>query len=147
MLPVFLIFVLLLANLAQLQPGTAAEPIFRHMSTQLSLFQRTYVPHLYVSPWRRRRIDQLLALGLGVLGSRALLAAVHVIRFAGWSLATAACGVLSIPLSFASCSIKGISSLGRSHQPTRTLLFNPGAPCAPVRSGRYAWTLLRRSIA
>ncbi len=38
MLPVFLIFALLLANLAQLQPGTAAQPLMTRISASLSLF-------------------------------------------------------------------------------------------------------------
>lgn len=126
MLPVFLIFVLLLANLAQLQPGTAAEPLLTRVPAHLAVFQRTYAPELYVSVWRKGEVTQLLALvTLGLWAAfrcRLLLSGC----FRWLVLGTALCGVISIPLSYVLLDVEHLAWVARLS--LRVLLFSAAAP-------------------
>ena len=125
-LPIFLVFALLLANLAQLQPGTAADPIFSRISAPLGLFQRTYTPYLYVSAWPSRELWQILALAtLGVWAASRYWSLLNRV-FRWLLLGTGLCGLLSIPFSFLLLDQAGFTWIARL-QPTRTLLFTVAA--------------------
>jgi len=123
MLPVFLIFVLLLANLAQLQPGTAGEPMLARVSPLTAEFQRTYAPELYVTAWQAGDLEQILALlTLGLWAAfrcRFLLSGC----FRWLVLGTALCGLISIPLSYLLLDLGHMAWVARL-QPTRVLLFS-----------------------
>jgi len=126
MLPVFFIFVLLLANLAQLQPGTAAEPVLTRVSSHLAAFQRTYTPELYVSAWHAGDIEQIL--GLFTLGLWAAVRCRLLLSgcFRWLVLGTALCGLISIPLSYLLLDLGHLAWAARL-QPTRMLLFSVAA--------------------
>jgi hypothetical protein len=125
-LPLFLVFVLLLANLAQLQPGTAAEPILTRISAQLVVFQQIYTSHLYVSDWPAGEIYQLLA--LAVFGVWAAVRCWPLLSgcFRWLVFGTALCGLLSIPLSFTLTDERHYLWAARL-QPARTLIFTAAA--------------------
>lgn len=122
MLPVLVVFVLLLANLAQLQPGTAAEPILTRVPAALAAFQQTHAPRLYISAWPKGEIYELLALlVLGLWAAARCWSLLH--RCFRWLvLGTAACGLLSLPLSFFLLDEAHFNWIARL-QPSRTLLF------------------------
>ncbi len=122
MLPVFLIFTLLLANLAQLQPGTAAQPLMTRLSANLGLFQRTYAPQFYVSEWPAGEISQTLALFVFGLWAAARVWPLLTGRFRWLLLGTGICGVLSIPISYLLLDEGRFAWVART-QPTRVLLY------------------------
>jgi hypothetical protein len=64
MMPILLIFVLLLANLAQLQPGVAAagQSLFSKISPRLAELQRFRTPSVWVSSWAGRELWYYLAI-------------------------------------------------------------------------------------
>ncbi len=71
MMPILLVFALLLANLAQLQPGAPdPEPLFARLSTKLSLIQVFRLPSAWISHWPRGAVS--LYIGQFVLGMAAL---------------------------------------------------------------------------
>ena len=142
-LPLFLVFVLLLANLAQLQPGTAAEPIFTRISAQLARFQQIYTSPLYVSDWPAGEIYQLLA--LAVFGIWAATRCWPLLSgcFRWLVLGTALCGLLSIPLSF-TLTDEGHYLWAARLQPARTLVYTAAA-CALLFALAGMRAILRRS--
>lgn len=126
MLPVFLVFVLLLANLAQLQPGTSGEPMLARIPRQLALFQRSYAPHLYVSAWPAGEVYQLLALFIFGLWAASRCWPLLPACFRWLLLGTALCGVLSIPISYVLLDENHFAWMARL-QPARALLFGAAA--------------------
>jgi hypothetical protein len=69
MAPILLVFILLLANMAQLQPGVAAESqgLFSRVSPQLAELQRFRTPSVWVSRWVGGELWHSLAIvALGV---------------------------------------------------------------------------------
>jgi hypothetical protein len=128
MLPVFLVFVLLLANLAQLQPGTAAEPFLTHISASLALFQQRYAPHLYVGLWPSGELLQIFALTVFGLWAAVRCHSILSGCFRWLVFGTGLCGLLSIPFSYVLTDESRLLWTARL-QPTRTLLFTAAA-CA-----------------
>ena len=122
MLPVFLIFALLLANLAQLQPGTAAQPLLTRVSASLGLFQRTYMPQIYVSEWPAGEVWQTLALFVFGLWAAARCWTLLTGCFRWLMIGTGICGVLSIPVSYLLLD-QGRFAWAARTQPTRVLLY------------------------
>jgi hypothetical protein len=67
MLPILLVAVLLLANLAQLQPQVATgQPLFARLETSLAQLQQFRTPYAWFSPWRHEAWNYL---ALAVFGS------------------------------------------------------------------------------
>ena len=122
MLPVFLIFILLLANLAQLQPGTAAQPLLARLSPNLVLFQHAHAPQLYVHLWPKGEVFQILALFVFGVWAAARCWPLLSSFFRWLLLGTSICGILSIPVSYLLIDQAHFSWAARV-QPTRTLLF------------------------
>jgi hypothetical protein len=125
-LPIFLVFVLLLANLAQLQPGAGGDTVFARVSPQLALFQRTYTPYLYVGSWSKGAIYQFLA--LFVLGLWAAVRCWPLLSssFRWLVLGSAFCGLLSIPISYVLLDVGHLAWSARL-EPARALLFTVAA--------------------
>jgi hypothetical protein len=126
MLPIFLVFVLLLANLAQLQPGAGGNAIFSRLSVPLIAFQRTYVPNLYVSSWPKGDVYQLLA--LAVFGVWAAARCWRLLNgcFRWLVLGTGLCGLLATPISYLLLDVSHFTWAARL-QPARMLLFTVAA--------------------
>ena len=126
MLPILLIFILLLANLAQLQPGTAAQPLLARLPSDLVAFQSLYTPQLYVSSWAAGEVCQLLALFVFGLWAAARCWLLLSACFRWLVLGTGLCGVLSIPASYLLID-QGHFAWAARVQPTRALLFSAAA--------------------
>jgi hypothetical protein len=118
-----LIAVLLLANLAQLQPGVV-EPqrIFGHLSASLAAIQHFRTRYVWVSLWAGHDIWSYLALYIGSAWATARIWD-SLNRASRWFLTVLpAIGVLSVPLSFIlleKLSLAIIPGL----QPARLLVF------------------------
>jgi hypothetical protein len=125
-LPIFLVFVLLLANLAQLQPGAGGDAVFARVSPQLAAFQRIYTPHLYVGSWAKGDVYQFLALGVFGLWAAARCWPLLSVSFRWLVLGAGFCGLLSIPLSYLLLDVGHFAWAARL-QPTRLLLFTVAA--------------------
>jgi hypothetical protein len=122
-LPIFLVFVLLLANLAQLQPGAGGDTVFARVSPQLALFQRTYTPFLYVGSWAKGDIYQFLALFVFGLWAAARCWLFLSSSFRWLVLGSSFCGLLSIPVSYLLLDMSHFAWSARL-QPARALLFS-----------------------
>jgi len=126
MLPILVVFVLLLANLAQLQPEAGGEAIFARVSPQLAAFQRTYAPNLYVSSWPPGEMYQLLALYVFALWAAARTWPLLPRRFRWLVLGGGFCGLLSTPISYLLLDQNHFAWAARLRLP-RTLLFTAAA--------------------
>jgi len=126
MLPIFLVFALLLANLAQLQPGAGSEPVFTGISVHLAAFQRTYAPQLYIGSWPDGSIYQFVALFVFALWAATRCWPLLTRCFRWLVLGTALCGLLSLPLSYLLLDENHSSWVARL-QPPRTLLYTIAA--------------------
>ena len=126
MLPILLIFILLLANLAQLQPGTAAQPLLSRLPIDLVAFQSLYTPQLYVSSWPAGEVSQLLALLVFGFWAAARCWLLLSSCFRWLVLGTGLCGVLSIPVSYLLID-QGHFAWAARVQPSRALLFSAAA--------------------
>jgi hypothetical protein len=97
-----LVFVLLLANMAQLQPGVAAEgqALFSKLSPALAELQRFRTPSVWVSSWAGRELWHYLA--VVTLGVRAAVRIWSVLpRSMRWLVAgTGAVGFAAVPFSY-----------------------------------------------
>jgi len=125
-LPIFLVFVLLLANLAQLQPGAGGDTVFARVSPQLALFQRIYTPYLYVGSWAKGDVYQFLALFVFGLWAAARCWPLLSSSFRWLVLGSSFCGLLSIPISYLLLDVSHLAWSARL-QPTRALLFTVAA--------------------
>jgi hypothetical protein len=125
-LPIFLVFVLLLANLAQLQPGAGGDPLLARVSPQLSVFQRTHTPYLFVGLWENGNVYQFLALFVFGLWAAARCWPLLNTCFRWLVLGTSLCGLLSIPLSYLLLDVNHFAWAARL-QPARMLLFTAAA--------------------
>jgi hypothetical protein len=126
MLPILVVFVLLLANLAQLQPEASGEPILARVSPQLTAFQRAYTPYLYVSSWPPGEMYQLLALYVFALWAAARTWPLLPRRFRWLVLGASFCGLLSAPISYLLLDQNHFAWAARLRLP-RTLLFTVAA--------------------
>jgi hypothetical protein len=125
-LPIFLVFLLLLANLAQLQPGAGGDAVLARVSPQLVAFQHTYTPYLYVGSWAKGDVYQFVALcvfGLWAAGRCWPLLSVCL----RWLvLGSVICGLLSIAASYLLLDIGHFAWAARL-QPARLMLFGVAA--------------------
>jgi len=126
MLPILLVFVLLLANLAQLQPEAGGKPIFARVSPPLAAFQRAQTPYLYVSEWPSGELYQFLALYVFALWAAARTWPLLPRRFRWLVLGTAFCGLLSGPISYLLLDQNHFAWAARLRLP-RTLLLTVAA--------------------
>ncbi len=130
MLTILLVFLLLLANLAQLQPGIVdAEAFFRRISPEWLRILRERTPEVMVTTWSARTFLFYLAVGLGgVVASRRVWP--HFNRQSRWIGAILLLGgLLSAPLS--AILLEGFRwSLIPQVQPARALLFTVGLSLA-----------------
>jgi hypothetical protein len=122
MLPIFLVFLLLLANLAQLQPGASAESLFTRTPLPLTIFQKTYAPYIFVSSWPKGELYQFAALFVFALWAAARVWAVlnHSSRWL--LLGTGLCGILLAMVSYTLIDLNHFAWAARL-QPARVLLF------------------------
>jgi hypothetical protein len=125
-LPIFLVFLLLLANLAQLQPGAASDPAFSHIPAQLATFQRTYTPYLYVASWPAGEVFQLLALCAFAAWAASRSWELLGKCFRWLVFGTAICGVLATPISYLLIDRNYFTWAARL-QPARALLYTVSA--------------------
>ncbi len=98
---VFAVFVLLLANLAQLQPGMVeAQPTFEKISAPFAAVQQFRTPYHWVSLWPRGDMWSYLAIWVCGLWAVARIWA-YLNRQARWIfLVLPACGIAGIALSY-----------------------------------------------
>lgn len=123
MLPIFVVFVLLLANLAQLQPGVVEPQVFfSRISNNWSLLQREQTPSVWVGTWAGKFI--WIYLGVFALGAYATVRIWPALnRPSRWLFAVLpSCGILSVPLSAFFLDYLHWSLISQL-QPARTLLF------------------------
>jgi hypothetical protein len=123
MLPVFVVFTLLLANLAQLQPGVVEpQAFFYQISAQWSRLQHEQTPSVWVGTWMAKSIWFYLAIFvLGLYAAARIWPRLN--RQSRWLLVVLpTCGMLSMPLSAFFLGYLRWSLIAQL-QPTRTLLF------------------------
>jgi hypothetical protein len=99
-LPILLVFILLIANLAQLQPGTPdPQPFVGRISAQIAGIQRFRTPELWVSLWPGKFVYLYVAqFVISIWAVTRISPSLN--RQTKWMLLTLAwIGVLSIPLS------------------------------------------------
>ncbi len=123
MLPILLIFALLLANLAQLQPETAGDPLATRISSSLVLFQKAHAPQIYVSAWAHGEIWQILALCVLALWAAARCWPILNEYFRWMVLGCGLCGLLAIPISYGLID-EGHFLWAARFQPARTLIYS-----------------------
>ncbi|MFL6414270.1 MAG: hypothetical protein ACJ74Y_01195 [Bryobacteraceae bacterium] len=126
MLTILLVFLLLLANLAQLQPGVIdSGAYFRRISPQWLRILRERTPEVIVSTWSGRAILFYLVMCLGgiVASARVWPALNRQLRWMGTVLFVG--GFLSLPLSGMLLEICRWSLIPQV-QPARALLFAVG---------------------
>ncbi len=142
---ILIVFVLLLANLAQLQPGVAeAQPLTGTISEGLAELQRFRTSYVWVSLWASREVWHYLAIWVcGLWATARIWPALN--RPARWLfIALPLCGVLSVPASYLLLE-RLHRSVGAQIQPARTLLFTVAfgsAACA--MAGARSLTARRR---
>lgn len=100
MLPIFVVFTLLIANGAQLQPGVGElQSFFGHISEQWSHLQHEWTPSIWVGTWAIKFIWlYLTAFSLGIYAFSKIRPRLN--RQSRWLFVVLpACGILSVPLS------------------------------------------------
>ncbi len=132
MAPIFVVFALLLANLAQLQPGVVeTQNFFSRISGQWSRLQLEQTPSVWTSTWAVKVMALYLA--VFVLGAYAVARIWPSLnRPSRWLFVLLpSCGILSVPLS---AFLLGYLrwSLMAQLQPTRTLLFTVALASAAI---------------
>jgi hypothetical protein len=122
-LSILLVFVLLLANLAQLQPGAVeSQPLFGKISDQLAALQQFRTSNVWVSLWAGRDIWIYLAIWVcGVWATTRIWPCLN--RQLRWFFVTLPLfGILSVPLS--DLLLEHLRwSLIPALQPARTLIY------------------------
>ncbi|MBV8072298.1 MAG: hypothetical protein JO270_20520 [Acidobacteriaceae bacterium] len=100
-LPILTVFALLLANLAQLQPGAAEnQQLLERITPYAAMIQQTRTPWVWVSQWAPEEIWHYLAiLMIGLLASSQIWPKLN--RQMRWMfICLPVAGVLSVPLSY-----------------------------------------------
>ena len=123
MLPMLLVFGLLLANIAQLQPGTGgAQPLFTRISPKLTEIQEFRTPYVWVSNWAGRDIWHYLAIFvLGIWAATRIWMVLN--RQMRWiTLGAGLYSLVSVGVSYVLLDQMHLGLLARI-QPSRTLVF------------------------
>jgi hypothetical protein len=122
-LTVLAVFVLLLANLAQLQPGIAEEQsIFGKIPPAYAALQQFRTPYEYVSLWTAGQFWSYVAIWITGVWAVARIWPVLNRQVRWFFLALPACGVLAIPVSYILLD-RYFWSLVPHVQPAQWLLF------------------------
>jgi hypothetical protein len=122
-LPIFVVFTLLLANLAQLQPGVVEPQVFfSRISEEWSRLQQEQTPAAWVSTWPWRAIFFYLAVfALGAYAATRIWPLLN--RQSRWLFVVIpCCGLLSLPFSAFLLGYLRWSLIAQL-QPARTLAF------------------------
>ena len=130
MLPILVVFTLLLANLAQLQPGVVEpQDFFNRISEQWARLQYEQTPSVWVSTWAAKFIWLYLAIfTLGAYAASRIWPSLN--RQSRWLLIVlTSCGLLSVPLSAFLLGYLRWSLISQL-QPARALLFTVGLASA-----------------
>jgi hypothetical protein len=102
MAPILLVFILLLANMAQLQPGVAAEGpgLFSKVSPQLAELQQFRTPSVWVSVWAAKELWHYLAvMTLGLWAAARIWPVLN--RYMRWLVAgIGVAGLAGVPFSY-----------------------------------------------
>ncbi|MBV9759306.1 MAG: hypothetical protein JO340_01970 [Acidobacteriaceae bacterium] len=122
-LSILLVFCLLLANLAQLQPGALnPEPLFAKISAPLAQLQQFRTGYAWVSLWAGHEIWLYLGIWICGVWATARIWPTLNIQLRWLMLALPLCGICGVPLSFVLLErIRWI--LAPQLQPARTLVF------------------------
>ncbi len=122
-LTILLVFVLLLANLAQLQPGVVeSQTFFGRLSARLATLQQYRTKYVWVSLWAGRYMWHYLAIFVCGLWASARIWPVLNRQTRWLLLMLPACGILGVPLS--DLLLEHLRwSLIPQIQPARALLF------------------------
>ncbi|HEX3684142.1 MAG TPA: hypothetical protein VHU83_16535 [Bryobacteraceae bacterium] len=122
-LSILAVFVLLLANLAQLQPGVIEpQPLFAKISNQLAALQQFRVSYVWVSLWAGREIWIYLAVWVCAVWATTRIWPWLNLQLRWFFVALPLCGILSVPLS--DLLLEHLRwSLVPALQPARTLVY------------------------
>jgi hypothetical protein len=148
-----LVGALLLANLAQLQPGVVeTQKMFGHLSAQLSEIQHYRTKYVWVSLWAGHDLWSYLAIWICSVWAAARVWP-HLTREWRWFATVMPIGgLLSVPLSYLLLEV-GNFSVVPALQPARALVFTIAfgsllcgiAACYAIREGRrleaFGWLL------
>ena len=125
MWPILLIFTLLLANLAQLQPGATAngQSLFAKVSPRLAELQQFRTPHAWVSTWAGKELWHYLAIAvLGIWAAARIWPVLN--RPMRWlTMGVGGAGLASAPLSYVLLERLRYGVIAEL-QPARTLVFS-----------------------
>jgi hypothetical protein len=122
-LTIFAVFVLLLANLAQLQPGASdSHGLFERIATPIARIEQFRTSYVWVSTWAARQLWKYLVLGLvGFFAARRIWPALN--RQTRWfAVVLPLIGILSVPASYILLE-RARWFLIPQIQPMRTLAF------------------------
>lgn len=122
-LSILLVFCLLLANLAQLQPGAVdPQPLFAKISSPLAQLQQFRTSYVWVSLWAGREIWQYLGIWIcGVWATTRIWPSLNL-QLRWLIVALPLYGIFSVPLSYVLLeNLRWI--LAPQLQPARTLVF------------------------
>ena len=100
MIPILVVFLLLLANLAQLQPGTPdSQPLFSRFSPHIAAIQKFRAPGFWISLWPAKLVCGYLAVFvIGVWATTRIWTALN--RQTRWLFVFLPClGLATLPLS------------------------------------------------
>lgn len=122
-LSILLVFCLLLANLAQLQPGAVeSQPLFARIPPSLVQLQQFRTGFAWVSLWAGQQIWLYLGLSICALWATARIWPTLNIQLRWLILALPLCGLCGVPLSYLLVErLRWI--LAPQLQPARTLVF------------------------
>jgi hypothetical protein len=122
-LSILAVFVLLLANLAQLQPGvTEPQPLFAKISNQLAALQQFRTSYVWVSLWAGREIWIYLAVWVCAVWATTRIWPWLNLQLRWFFAALPLCGILSVPAS--DLLLEHLRwSLIPALQPARTLVY------------------------
>jgi hypothetical protein len=122
-LTIFVVFILLLANLAQLQPGaTEMRPFFGRLSDRVAALQQLRTGYLWVSVWAGKEFWNYLALFICACWAMARIWAVLNRQTRWLFVALALGGVATVPVSYILLDRMRWALIPQV-QPTRGLLF------------------------
>jgi len=123
MLPILLVFLLLLANMAQLQPGvTAGGSLFTKLSDELAQLQQYRTAYVWVSLWAARDIWHYLAISVLGLWAAARMWPVLNRQMRWIAIGVGLSGVLSVLVSYVLLDRLRLA-VAAQIQPAKALIF------------------------
>jgi hypothetical protein len=123
LLSILVVFILLLGNLAQLQPGIVEpEPFFARISNHLAALQHFRIPQVWVSTWAGHDIWIYLAVWICAVWATARLWPSLNRQLRWFVIALPLAGILSVPFSY--LLLEHLRwSLVPALEPARTLVY------------------------